>query len=133
MRKLGTIATPIAHLNCCSMIGYAPPFLSSVVMSGESFIRSSPDAASRARCCMIFSKSYLFSPNHPAHTGITSPFQNIFYDCSNGPTIFPVLSPTMSAANRRSSFLYYCVISLAWQSGGLIVSLLCLYWLLHAV
>ena len=48
-----TIATPTAHLNCCSMIlGYAPPFLS-------------------ARC-ITFSKSYLISPNHPAHTGILS-------------------------------------------------------------
>ena len=80
-----TIATPIARLNCCSMIGligYAPPFLS-VLMRGEIFIPSSLDAASLqgARRVVWFSQSLC-----------TCPFQNLFCDCSNwnGPTISPV-------------------------------------------
>ena len=60
-----TIATPIARLNCCSMIGligYAPPFLS-VLMRGEIFIPSSLDAASLQGALYDFLKVFALVPS----------------------------------------------------------------------
>ena len=121
-------------------MGYTPPFLS-VLTSGDILIPSSLDAASSAaslaKSCIIFLNSLFISPHHPVQRGITRPFKNLFCTCWNGQTISAFPSPTTSAAQSVSSFLnfrlYDCVLSLAWRSGGLIVSLLCLYRVLQAV
>ena len=107
-----TIATSIARLNCCSMIGYVPPFL-----LWWDLYSAALDADFRTRCYSCLSYKVLHQTIHYIpHTVITFPFQDQFCVCSNDPTISisPVPSPTVSAANRRSSFLnfrlYDCVI-----------------------
>ena len=121
-----TMTTPIALLNFCSMIGNAPPFLS-MFTRGEMVLPFSPAAASCVSTLMVFSKSLLILPNHPAHSGMTWPQKNLPCVVSNGHLVLLVPSPTMSDAKVLSSvlncLLYSLLLSLPF--GLLVLSLYC--------
>ena len=93
----------MALLDCCSMIGYVPPFLSEL-MRGDIDMPQSPDAASLAIVLIIVANSFSIFPNHPAVIGITCPRKKWPYAVSNGPMAPFSPLPTTSSANTMSSF-----------------------------